>query len=76
MTATIYELTVQNSLEERQIRRLGAAVCLLWRTLPYDTQIQLLDEASNIRISGEDIINADLRTKLVAFVESDVLRAH
>lgn len=65
-----YKLEVQPPLEERQIRRLGAAVCLMWSTLPEDVQATLLDGAARILISGENIDADILRAKLREFVQT------
>ncbi len=70
MPPTEYKLEVQPPLEERQIRRLGAAVCLVWPTLPEDVQATLLDGAARILISGEEIDADELRAKLRDFVRT------
>lgn len=69
-----YRLSVQDALEERQMRRLGAAVCLVWSKLTPDVRAMLLDEAASIEISGEPVESVDLRAKIEAFVTNGDLR--
>lgn len=69
MPETHYTLEVQDALEERQIRRLGAAVCRIWPLLPEAARTKVLDEAARIVISGEHVEARELRAKLQAFVD-------
>lgn len=70
MGATSYTLVVQSDLEERQIRRLGAAVALLWPSLPAPVRESLLAQATMIHISGEATAAEDLRKGLSQFLNS------
>lgn len=65
-----YVLKVQNALEERQLRRLGAAVSLLWNGLPQAVQNDILLEASAVRISGETADADALRDQILQFLKS------
>lgn len=63
-----FTLDVQTPQEERQIRRLGAAVCLLWPSLPHDIQAAITSYAARIEISGESVPAADLKIRLLSFL--------
>jgi len=64
-----YTLVVQDPAEERQLRRLGAAVSLLWTRLPPSVQDELLIQASMIHISGENSPPGDLKDAISKFLE-------
>jgi hypothetical protein len=68
-----YTLIVHDDLEERQIRRLGAAVRLLWKDLPPSVQSDLVTQATMIHISGESTKTADLRVGILDFLASGAL---
>lgn len=70
-----FKLVVQSQQQERQIRRLGAAVGLMWSQLPPEVQDALIAQACRIKISGETVSVSDLNTRLRAFLNSASLRA-
>jgi hypothetical protein len=75
MTSQTYTLVVQNQLEERQIRRLGAAVTLIWKDLAPEVREQLIAQASAVHISGETVGAEDLREQILSFLEIDSIRS-
>lgn len=70
-----FDLVVQSQQQERQIRRLGAAVGLLWPTFPIEVQDALLAQACRIRISGETVSAGDLNARLRAFLNGAAIRS-
>jgi hypothetical protein len=72
MNAQAYTLTVKSQIEERQLRRLGAAVALLWRSIPPETRDDLLKQAAMIHISGETTSADDIRAGILSLVASGV----
>lgn len=70
-----YTLSVQGDLEERQMRRLGAAVCLMWKHLPETVRADLLTQATMIHISGETTRAQDLRAGIQRFLDAQTLGA-
>jgi hypothetical protein len=75
MASKPYTLVVQNHAEERQIRRLGAAVSLLWEELPAGVRDQLLQQASEVHISGQTALAEDLREQILTFLETRAIRS-
>lgn len=65
-----YTLTVRSQIEERQLRRLGAAAALLWRAIPPETREALLAQATLIHISGETTSPEQIRAGIVTLVEA------
>ena len=65
-----YTLEVQTAAEERQLRRLGAAVSLVWNDLPEAAQTMILNKASAISISGETAEHALIRRRILEFLQS------
>jgi len=70
-----FKLAVQSQQQERQIRRLGAAVGLMWPTFSPEVQDALVAQACRIKISGETVSASDLRTRLLAFLNSAALQS-
>lgn len=66
----LYTLVVQDPLHERQLRRLGAAVSLLWDRLPQAAKDDIVLQASMIQISGETVSAAMIEEQLVAFLDA------
>lgn len=66
----LYTLVVQDPLHERQLRRLGAAVSLLWDRLPQAAKDDIALQASMIHISGEALNAALIKEQLVAFLDA------
>ncbi len=75
MASKPYTLVVQNPVEERQIRRLGTAVSLMWEELPARVRGQLLDQASEVHISGETALTQDLREQILTYLETRAIRS-
>lgn len=65
-----YTLVVQDPLHERQLRRLGAAVSLLWDRLPQAAKDHIALQASVIEISGETANAVLIKEQLVAFLDA------
>lgn len=65
-----YSLVVQDALQERQLRRLGAAVSLLWERMPQSVKDDLILQASMIHISGESAKPGQIEDQLTDFLES------
>jgi len=72
MSAQVYTLAVRSPIEERQLRRLGAAVVLLWKSMPPETRDALLTQATLIHISGETTSEAEIRAGIVTLLELGV----
>lgn len=66
-------LTVRSAQEERQLRRLGAAVSLIWGEIPSALRDRLLDQAAEVVISGETTSSTELRGRIEAFLDGDDL---
>lgn len=74
MTQT-YTLAVRSQIEERQLRRLGAAVVLLWEKVSPETRDALLAQASAIHISGETTTAEVIRDGIANLLESGIRSA-
>jgi hypothetical protein len=73
MMQALYTLVVQDPLHERQLRRLGAAVSLLWDRLPQTAKDNIVLQASMIHISGEAVNAPLIEEQLVAFLNARIV---
>ena len=64
-----FSLAVRDALQERQIRRLGAAVSLLWERLPEQVREDIILQASLIQISGETTASKQLEDQIRQFLD-------
>lgn len=67
---TSYTLVVQNAAHERQLRRLGTSLCLLWEQIPQAIKDKVIRQASMIHISGEVKSSEEIEGQLSTFLET------